>query len=339
MCHGAGGAGPRRVLVGSSPASTGLTTARPPVPAGLAGGPRRSAPRAASGARRCTSGTPRSARRWIDMGDWKRPLHYGDVDGRVSAPSARRPASSTSARSASSTSRARTPARSSTGSTRTGSATCASGACATGRCSTTRASSSTTARSPGSAPERFFVSTTTGNLDAVDQWLRWWLAGVRSRRRRHRRDRPVRGHQPRRAAGRATILPRLTDARRLAARRCRTWPRSRATVAGIPAIILRIGFVGELGYEIHVPADYGAHLWDALMDAGRDARAPAVRRRGAARPAAREAARDRRPGHGRALEPARGRHGLARQGRQAGLHRPRRGRARSPTRDRARARS
>ena len=24
-------------------------------------------------------------------------------------------------------------------------------------------------------------------------------------------------------------------------------------VAGIPAIILRIGFVGELGYEIHVP--------------------------------------------------------------------------------------
>ena len=40
-------------------------------------------------------------------------------------------------------------------------------------------------------------------------------------------------------------------------------------VAGIPAMILRIGFVGELGYEIHVPADYGAHLWDALMDAGR----------------------------------------------------------------------
>ena len=41
-------------------------------------------------------------------------------------------------------------------------------------------------------------------------------------------------------------------------------------VAGIPAIILRIGFVGEVGYEIHVPADYGAHLWDALMDAGRE---------------------------------------------------------------------
>ena len=30
-------------------------------------------------------------------------------------------------------------------------------------------------------PERFFLSTTTGNLDAVDQWLLWWLAGDRRR--------------------------------------------------------------------------------------------------------------------------------------------------------------
>ncbi|HVA85288.1 MAG TPA: glycine cleavage T C-terminal barrel domain-containing protein, partial [Candidatus Saccharimonadales bacterium] len=41
-------------------------------------------------------------------------------------------------------------------------------------------------------------------------------------------------------------------------------------VAGVPAVILRIGFVGEVGYEIHVPADYGTHLWDALTAAGRD---------------------------------------------------------------------
>jgi len=32
---------------------------------------------------------------------------------------------------------------------------------------------------------------------------------------------------------------------------------------------MRVGFVGELGYEIHVPADGAAHLWDALMQAGR----------------------------------------------------------------------
>jgi sarcosine oxidase subunit alpha len=40
-------------------------------------------------------------------------------------------------------------------------------------------------------------------------------------------------------------------------------------IAGIPARIMRVGFVGEWGYEIHVPAEYGATLWDALMDAGK----------------------------------------------------------------------
>ncbi|MGB1237696.1 MAG: FAD-dependent oxidoreductase [Pseudomonadales bacterium] len=39
-------------------------------------------------------------------------------------------------------------------------------------------------------------------------------------------------------------------------------------VAGIPARLLRVGFVGELGYEIHVPASCGEALWDALMEAG-----------------------------------------------------------------------
>ncbi len=33
-------------------------------------------------------------------------------------------------------------------------------------------------------------------------------------------------------------------------------------------LILRIGFVGEVGYEIHFPAAYGEHVWDALMSAG-----------------------------------------------------------------------
>ena len=42
-------------------------------------------------------------------------------------------------------------------------------------------------------------------------------------------------------------------------------------VAGIPARLMRVGFVGELGYEIHVPASMGEALWDALMEAGRAA--------------------------------------------------------------------
>jgi sarcosine oxidase, subunit alpha len=40
-------------------------------------------------------------------------------------------------------------------------------------------------------------------------------------------------------------------------------------VANIPARLMRVGFVGELGFEIHVPASQGEALWDALMEAGR----------------------------------------------------------------------
>lgn len=42
------------------------------------------------------------------------------------------------------------------------------------------------------------------------------------------------------------------------------------TIQGIPVRLLRVGFVGELGYEIHYPARYGTFLWDHLMDAGRE---------------------------------------------------------------------
>lgn len=41
-----------------------------------------------------------------------------------------------------------------------------------------------------------------------------------------------------------------------------------ATVAGIPAVLMRVGFVGEWGYEIHVAAESAPALWDALMKVG-----------------------------------------------------------------------
>jgi sarcosine oxidase subunit alpha len=39
-------------------------------------------------------------------------------------------------------------------------------------------------------------------------------------------------------------------------------------VCGARARVLRVGFVGELGYEIHVPAGSAAGVWDALLAAG-----------------------------------------------------------------------
>jgi sarcosine oxidase subunit alpha len=42
-------------------------------------------------------------------------------------------------------------------------------------------------------------------------------------------------------------------------------------VAGVDDCLMwRIGFTGELSYELHVPASYGLHVWTALLDRGRD---------------------------------------------------------------------
>jgi sarcosine oxidase subunit alpha len=39
-------------------------------------------------------------------------------------------------------------------------------------------------------------------------------------------------------------------------------------VAGVPALVMRIGFLGELGFELHVPAAAAEHVWTALLEAG-----------------------------------------------------------------------
>ena len=33
---------------------------------------------------------------------------------------------------------------------------------------------------------------------------------------------------------------------------------------------LRVGYVGELGWELHIPTEYAAHVYEALIDAGQD---------------------------------------------------------------------
>ncbi|MEL7331450.1 MAG: DUF1989 domain-containing protein [Cyanobacteria bacterium J06560_2] len=40
------------------------------------------------------------------------------------------------------------------------------------------------------------------------------------------------------------------------------------TVGEIPVLLSRTGYTGELGYELFVPPDQGAELWDMLMQAG-----------------------------------------------------------------------
>ncbi len=42
-------------------------------------------------------------------------------------------------------------------------------------------------------------------------------------------------------------------------------------IAGVDDCVLwRIGFTGELSYELHVPASYGLHVWETLLERGAD---------------------------------------------------------------------
>ncbi len=41
------------------------------------------------------------------------------------------------------------------------------------------------------------------------------------------------------------------------------------TIGAAPALALRIGYTGELGWELHIPTEYAAHVYDVLWEAGR----------------------------------------------------------------------
>ena len=116
------------------------------------------------------------------------------------------------------------------------------------------------------AQDRYFVTTTTGNVDLTEEWFRWWLAGT-----------GMCAHVTNVTSAYAAInvagpraretLSKLTevDISQSAFGYMRS---AQGLVAGVPAILLRIGFVGETGWELHVPAEYGEYLWQTLMDAG-----------------------------------------------------------------------
>ena len=65
--------------------------------------------------------------------------------------------------------------------------------------------------------------------------------------------------------------------------------RARELAVGVvPCTALRVTYVGELGWELYCPTEYGLRLWDTLWEAGRGARARRGRLQGDRLAAARE---------------------------------------------------
>jgi sarcosine oxidase subunit alpha len=116
--------------------------------------------------------------------------------------------------------------------------------------------------------DEFFVTVTTGNTGAIERWITWWLADWRY---------DVRvlnvtgGYAAVNLAGpdARRVMERLTDAD-VSGEALPYLSVSQMTVADVASIVLRVGFVGELGFEIHAPSMCGEHVWDTIMEAGKD---------------------------------------------------------------------
>jgi sarcosine oxidase subunit alpha len=112
----------------------------------------------------------------------------------------------------------------------------------------------------------FYVTTTSTGAESVLEWFEWWNAVWKLDV--HIADLTgavaavnVAGPRTRALLGPLTDIDLSGEAfRYLDVKHCE--------VAGAPALALRIGFVGELGYELHVASPYAEHVWDELVATG-----------------------------------------------------------------------
>jgi sarcosine oxidase subunit alpha len=114
--------------------------------------------------------------------------------------------------------------------------------------------------------ESFYVTTTSSGAGAVEEWFSWWLAdwGMRVRLTDVTQGLSainLAGPRARQIMAKVTELDCSSEA-------FKYLDGKHAQIAGVPCLILRIGFVGEVGYEIHFSAALGEHVWDSLLDAG-----------------------------------------------------------------------
>jgi sarcosine oxidase subunit alpha len=116
--------------------------------------------------------------------------------------------------------------------------------------------------------DAYYVTTTSTGAGTVVEWFEWWnavwgmdvqiaditgaLAAVN-----------VAGPRARELMSRLTDLDVSNEALSYLDAR-------QGKIAGVPSLVLRIGFVGELGYELHFPSPYGEFVWDTILERGED---------------------------------------------------------------------
>lgn len=122
------------------------------------------------------------------------------------------------------------------------------------------------------AEDHYLMTTTTGGAGRVWDWIEEWLQTFHPEWQVNATPVTTAYTSINIAGPHArTLLSRLTEGVDLSAEAFKFMQVRTGTVAGVDnSILWRIGFTGELSYEIHVPSAYGLHVWEALLEAGKD---------------------------------------------------------------------
>lgn len=116
------------------------------------------------------------------------------------------------------------------------------------------------------AKDCYYLTTTTGNQEALNALFQWWLT-VEPYEVRFRNLSSLYAAINVTGPTARDFLQPLVNIDLANA----TFPYMacrQAQIAGVPALMFRVGFTGELGYEIHFPVEYGESLWQYLLEQG-----------------------------------------------------------------------
>jgi sarcosine oxidase, subunit alpha len=122
------------------------------------------------------------------------------------------------------------------------------------------------------ADDRYLMSTTSSGAAAVWEWVENWLQTERPGWKVHVTPLTTAYASINVAGPRSReLVGRLVEGVDLAEQAFGYMNVRTGRFAGVEDCVLwRIGFTGELSYELHVPASYGLHVWEALLEHGRD---------------------------------------------------------------------
>ena len=121
-------------------------------------------------------------------------------------------------------------------------------------------------------PDHYFMSTTSSGASTVWEWIENWLQTEHPEWQVHVVP-VVSDYASMNVAGPRSreLMSRVVEGIDLTPEAFPYMTARRGRVAGIDGCLMwRIGFTGELSYELHAPAAYGLHVWEALFEAGAD---------------------------------------------------------------------